>query len=141
MDSLDEVGDEDSPFINRYMQRVIDMDIVTTDAEAFIIVKIPYFSFIGFVGKQSDEKLWSGGELGKHDVLLTGEYTAPSYYWEHIKKKCEVSHKMYDGISSKQWDKIDKARIDNSNNSHKIHSCKAIKDDIRLFGDRAHRQK
>ena len=141
MDSLIEVGEDDYPFINRYVQRVLDMDIVTTDVEAFVIVKIPYLSFIGFIGRQSDEKCWSGGELGKHNLLLTGEYTAPSYYWEHIKKKCVISHKMYDGISNKQRNKIDKARANNSNNPNRVASRKAIKDDIRLFGNNAHRQK
>ena len=140
MDSLEEVSEDDHPFVNRYLQRVIDMDVVTVDVEPFVTVKFPYFSLVGFIGSRPDEQTWLGGKLGQHAALLTGEYSIPRYYWDYILEKCEVSHSMFDGVSKKQWNKINKARLENQNNPNMHASHKAVQDDIRLFGSRASRK-
>lgn len=133
-EELSEAHEDGHVFINRYLQRAIEIDLISSDEEEFVYVKFPYFILIGFFGEQGKEKNWKGAEVHKKGELKPSCYYMPRYFWSLIKRKCDTVVKMRHSYSARQISKIYKTIEQNPAQYDGSLAKNAFKKDFELFG-------
>jgi hypothetical protein len=120
--------------INRYLMRVIDMDVVRGKNVAYVYSKLGRFIILGFFNLVVP-KQWKGTKVhGNEGFLEPRDYTLPAQFAEYVFSQAIRLSELNAQISSRQ-----KARIDDSfrKNIDKVADSDALvamNEDVRLFG-------
>ena len=121
--------------INRYIARSIDTDIACNSKQAFVYVKLPYILNIGFI-ELSNKNHWRNTKIKtKKGILGTSKYVIPKVFGEYLIDRANKAKVVYDKISEKQKNKIEKTYKKNIEKLGKSKTFEAMTADVRLFGE------
>jgi hypothetical protein len=114
--------------------RCIDIDLIASESQALVYVKIPYYIFIG--GIQFDLKQWVNTTIQPGKVILGGnKYTVPQSFGDYIFDKAKRFGDILKNISENQKSKIEKAILNDLDRLSTSETFRAMHADVRLFGN------
>lgn len=125
-----------SNYINRYISRAIQIDVVFGQETAIVYVKIPSFLILGFVTINGSSKLRStrvqvnGGKIEPKEITIISEL------WEYIQEKANVCLELKSSLSNGQKRIIEEAYRKKLDEVPATETFKALQRDVDLFGER-----
>ncbi len=120
--------------INRYLLRSVDIDVVSSKAEAFVYVKLPHMVLTGFIHFLPRRK-WLGTKIHvKRGTVGREQPEIPGEVGRFIEEKARRMQSIQSTISEKQKEKIDRAARKDFLRPDKSRSLEALEADFRLFG-------
>jgi hypothetical protein len=124
-----------SPNIHRYLQRSIDIDVITNDSFFIVYTKLPSILLIGYIGLNETGK-WRETRVHVKEGMLSqvGGGCFPIELWNYIKMRADMVMELKNSISDTQVKLIDKTLLNNTNRTVKSDTWKALERDILLFG-------
>lgn len=138
LDALEHVSGGDwSPFLNRYILRTVDLDVVAWDDCAMVYAKMGRILLFGFLTGQ-ERRHWvetrlhvRGGQIGAK------RYKVPLFVLKYINEMAEKSAKALASLSPRQNEKVERTFIENAVAVRESDLARAMRQDIRLFGRQA----
>lgn len=119
--------------INRYLLRNIDLDLLASNNQAFVYIKIPYFIFIG--GIQIKPEQWRNTMLHVHKGSLGVKHiVVPQSFGDYLIERAARVAKIQKSMSEKQRTKIEDNIKNNIENLAESETFKAFNSDVELFG-------
>lgn len=95
-----------SPYMNRYLLRTIDMDVICSEKSAFIYTKMGRIALFGVIN-DPNINYWKGTKMHvKHGVLGNTNCRLPMNIYEYINDRSNKVAQSLAGISTKQRSKI-----------------------------------
>jgi len=126
-----------SPNINRYLMRMIDMDLCRGANTNFVYSKLGRFVILGFI-REDRPSQWQGGKVHvKTGRIEPRKYTMPRPFFEYLNSKARSAAELQSGISPRQVEKIDQAFRANIDRYIGSDEFVAMQNDVRMFGDAA----
>ncbi len=128
-------GFELPPTINRYILRVVDIDIVALgENESFVYVKMCKLLLFGFI-EINRKDIWKGTKLRVNKGNLRSlKYQVPVWLNEYIGQRATIVHEVQAGMSQRQHEKIGDAYRENIESLESSEIMKALEQDYILFG-------
>lgn len=130
----------ESANINRYLTRVIQMDLCRDSASLFTFAKLGRFAIFGIV-HEARQQGWKGtqiqanaGQIGPRD------YTLPGSLWPYLNDKARLTRGALESISDRQRAKIDESFRANVDRFAGSDSFRAMEADVGMFGSAAFRR-
>jgi hypothetical protein len=122
------------PNFNRYMMRVIDMDIVRSTTSILTYAKLGRFVIIGSV-RDPNAALWRGTRVDvAQGVVGPSEYHIPESLIEYMNDKAKVIRQRMTDVSPAQRKKMDEAFRANVDRFSKSDAFRALNADVEMFG-------
>ena len=128
-----------SPYMNRYLLRTVDMDVISSKKTALVYSKMGRIAIFGVI--QSDMNDWKGTKINLKTGFLGNNYQIPINIYHYINDRSNKAAQSLAGISPKQHSKIDrmlkkelKERPTDLANSEPF---TAMVHDVKLSGDEA----
>lgn len=122
------------PNINRYLMRVIDMDVVHGGNVAFVYSKFGRFIILGFA-RLDHPKQWVGTKVhATEGILEPRKYTMPRQLIEYLSSKARRMAELDVEVSDRQRAKIDQGFRENIDRLAGSDQMRALNEDVRLFG-------
>jgi hypothetical protein len=126
-----------SPNINRYLMRMVDMDLCRGEETNFVYSKLGRFVILGFIRLDRPSQ-WQGTKVHvKTGRIAPRKYTMPKQFFRYLNSKARCAAELQSGISPRQGQKIDRAFRANIDNYIGSDEFIAMENDIRMFGDSA----
>lgn len=120
--------------INRYLLRSIDIDLIASESQALVYIKIPYFIFIG--GIQFDPNQWINTKIKTNKGMLgNNKYTIPQSFGDYIIDKAKRVSDIQKKMSKRQKSKIEELILNDLDRVSKSEMFKAMHADVELFGN------
>lgn len=127
-----------SPFMNRYIARAMDMDLLISDHSVFTYAKMGRLVLIGFVVPPYNPTAWEGtkirltkGQLGSSKMVL------PKSLLSWINDRSNRTASMLAGISTSQQEKIRKTFINKPDETVRSDLFEAMNFDLMHSGKKA----
>jgi len=137
---LDRIGDSTNelvPFINRYIMRAVQADIIRGDQSILTFVKLGRFVILGFV-YEPNPKRWRGTEVHPvQGVVRPRHYHLPAGLIEYFKENAQHGQDLLAGLSERQRKKIETSRRANMDAYAGSDAFMALHADVEMFGDDA----
>ncbi len=91
-----------SPYINRYVLRTIDMDVVVSPKSFFVYTKLSRVILVGFL-RQPNLRFWRGGKIHvRKGIVGSAGYGVPTEFLEYINDKANHAGEAFSNLSPKQ---------------------------------------
>lgn len=140
VESISGVGIRWSPFINRYLTRTIDMDVVAFDHSAIVYSKLGRLLLVGFIAGEQ-RSCWKDTRIHVREGGFGGvkQYRVPSSLIHFINSKANKTAGTLASMSPKQNDIIQQAILKKAASGELFDTeiFEAIKRDAVLFGKEA----
>ena len=123
-----------SPFLNRYLLRTIDLDVVAWDHCAMVYTKMGRIILFGFLTGQ-ERRNWVGTRLHvRKGQIGAKHYKVPPYALAQINDMAEISANTLASLSPRQQRKVQEEMLENVDQVRGSEVTKALRQDILLFG-------
>ncbi|HBD7399452.1 hypothetical protein [Legionella longbeachae] len=120
--------------IHRYLQRSVEIDVMSNSNIAFVYTKLPGLLLIGYINL-SDSKPWRNTRICVHNGrIMSMKYNFPTELWQIIKQKANNAQQLQNSISKKQQEKINKDFSKNIQEAKKSETIHTLCKDINVFG-------
>ncbi len=139
MDLIENHNDPNMPAnINSYILRSVDMDVVWFEKRAFVYTKMCRIIIIGFIDETRPNH-WKETKIHVHKGIVgeTLQYKIPGDFIGYLKDRANKVRSSLEGISEKQWDRIDQAYSKDMDRAMDSETFKATDQDVKMFGDKA----
>lgn len=139
MDLIENHNDPNMPTnINSYILRSVDMDVAWFKKRAFVYSKMCRIIILGFIDEAQPNN-WKGTKIHVHKGIVgeTLEYRIPGNFIAYLKGRASKVRSSHEGISEKQWDKIEQTYSKNMDRAMESETLKATDQDVKMFGDKA----
>jgi hypothetical protein len=94
------------PNFNRYMLRIVELQPIRTDGNAFIYVKMCRVMIFGFI-QETEKKVWNGTKLHvRNGQVGSRNFTMPNLLLKYFKQRASVVAKMEKNLSPRQHERI-----------------------------------
>ena len=124
------------PNLNRYLLRGIEMDWACAPDSAFVLSKMGPFVVLGFIDMDSSE--WKGTRVKVNGARIEPHsITLPHRFGVFLGNRAEKYDKVYDSLSPRQKEKIDKALQADPGRFFRSGTAAALQHDIDTFGQAA----
>jgi hypothetical protein len=125
------------PFINRYLMRAVQMDILRGQRCIFALSKLGRFVIVGIIHEPNPER-WRGTEVSPvHGVVRPRNYQLPSALVGYFTEKAQRSHELLSGLSERQQKRIDATFRANIERYAGSDAFMAMHADVEMFGETA----
>jgi len=127
-----------SPFMNRYLLRVVVADVVTGARTTFTYSKLCRVLILGFVDV-SDRRKWVGGKLNVKRGAVGGAigYEWPSGFFDYINESANAAGAALGSMSDRQTAKLTEVLMENIDSVAKSEVFRAMRKDVEFSGRRA----
>ena len=120
--------------MNRYILRIIDMNIATDGQNIFVYSKLGHFGILGFVNMRYPRQ-WEGTKVNlKQGYVEPKKYVLPTSFGDYLHMRARTVSEMERSISSKQVERIAADYTKDLDKSAKSETFKALHYDVELFG-------
>lgn len=124
-----------SPFINRYILRAVDMDLIRTSSNVLVYTKMCRLMLIGVVQLQST-KYWKGAKLRlRRGQFGSKEYQLPANFLAYLNSRANYVASSLAKLSPNQLQKVGQVFEKNPDEVADSEVFRAINQDFSLFGD------
>ncbi|HBD7441758.1 TPA: hypothetical protein ACT9IY_002886 [Legionella pneumophila] len=120
--------------INRYLQRAVEIDVISNGEVAFVYNKLPGLLSIGYINLSSSREWRKTRICVNQGQIMPMNYNFPAELWNIIQQKADNAQKLKNSISPAQQEKINKRILGNVDKSVQSETFKALESDIKLFG-------
>uniref|UniRef100_UPI0035B1D2EB hypothetical protein n=1 Tax=Hylemonella sp. TaxID=2066020 RepID=UPI0035B1D2EB len=134
LDVIEKGSRGDAPNINRYLTRMIQMDLCRGSSSIFTFAKLGRFIIFGMI--QPDSQRWigtkvnaNGGEIGPRS------YQLPRALWDYMNQKARDAAFALSSVSERQQSKIDESFRKNIDGFIGSDAFRAMDADVSTFGD------
>ncbi len=125
------------PTMNRYLQRTFEIDIVESQVDAFVYVKIPSIIFIGQIEPESPAE-WKGTQIRLNAGSFGGGiYESPRGFENYLYERAEAAARLQSQVSKPQRKKISEAVARDPARVRASQSVRAFERDLEVFGPAA----
>jgi hypothetical protein len=126
-----------SPFMNRYLTRSFQFDILTSEDSIIVYTKLCRLLLFGFV-KEKNSNIWQGTKIkvNKGDISPRN-YKVPGGIFHYLNDEANKAHVMLESMSNKQKEIIDKFRDENIEKYVNSDVYRAMERDIYFSGSSA----
>jgi hypothetical protein len=125
------------PNMNRFLVRGTHINLaISEDLPAFMFTKMGRMSLFGFIEIKKPRR-WSGTKIHVRDGYIGGNIVVPSELFDYLVERATIERNKMQNLSPKQKELIADTLRRNSERAAASETYKAIKDDLRLFGDGA----
>ncbi|MBI2470715.1 MAG: hypothetical protein HYV59_05660 [Planctomycetes bacterium] len=139
MDLIENHNDPNMPTnINSYILRSVDMDVVWFKKRAFVYSKMCRVIILGFIDEDRPN-YWEGTKIHVHKGIVgeTLRYRIPENFIAYLKDRTNKVRSSLEGISEKQWDRIEQTYSKDMDRAMASETLKATYQDVKMFGDKA----
>lgn len=136
-DIIESSSGGESPNINRYLTRTIQMDLCTNSTQTFTFAKLGPIAIFGTIRQRSTP--WKGTRIQANQGTVGGrrQYVLPGALWPYLNAKARESAAAMAGISKKQREVIDQNLRKNADAFVGSAAFRAMQADIEKFGNEA----
>lgn len=126
-----------SPFMNRYLTRSFQFDILTSEDCIIVYTKLCRLLLFGFI-KEKNSSIWQGTKIkvNKGDISPR-TYRVPEGIFHYLNDKANEAHSMLESMSDKQKEIIDKHRDENIDKFIDSDVYRALERDVYFSGGSA----
>jgi len=117
--------------INRYLRRVVEIDVVVSDKTAFTYAKLGPLILIGLIA-YPDLFHWEGTKISSAGVFPSKDFSASSQLQDYIFSRCNRFAELEAGISERQLQKIKVSYEQNMDELEQSDTYKALLLDLEL---------
>lgn len=122
-------------YINQYILRAVDMDIVMRERTIAVYWKLPRFVVLGLVVNTEPRSSWGGTRAAvKRGKIRPRSYGFPRTIFNHVMDQAQKAYDITKGLSSRQQELISKAMLNDIERARASESTKALIRDIEFFG-------
>lgn len=121
--------------INRYLLRIVAMDIVGNTKNLFIYTKLPSFMLFGFINVDNPKEMRSSRISLKYGRLSPRDYRWPDGFIDYVVEKSKEITELSGKISEKQQEKIEEFIKNNPDKAADSKQFEAFLHDYEMFGD------
>lgn len=126
-----------SPFMNRYILRTVDIDVIRSENSACVYTKMCKLVLFGFIQPPSP-RIWKGTKLHvKHGAIGSTHYVVPENILEYFNHRASMAGKALAKISQKQADKINNIILDQIDEVSYSEVFRAMSRDVAFSGKKA----
>lgn len=126
-----------SPYINRYLVRAVDMDLLCAEGVTLTYTKLGRLAIFGFI-QMKDRSKWRGTKIHvKKGKVGNSTYYIPQYLLRYLSGRADQIAVAYGALSEKQNTKVTEAILKNPEKAANSEIFKAVARDVALFGQRA----
>ncbi|CAN7757797.1 hypothetical protein LJR130_006949 [Variovorax sp. LjRoot130] len=128
--------DSAAPNINRYLTRMIQMDLCHGRTSIFTFAKLGRFAIFGTV--RPDTQRWRGAAVASNEGWVgPRDYELPGALWGYLTDKALAAGAALAGVTEKQQAKIDGAFAKNVDAFASSDAFRAMQADVEMFGEDA----
>ncbi|VEG89920.1 Uncharacterised protein [Legionella spiritensis] len=120
--------------INRYLQRAVEIDVISNGEVAFVYNKLPGLLNIGYINIGNSREWRKTRVCVIQGQIMPMNYNFPAELWNIIQQKADNAQKLKNSISPAQQEKINKRILGNVDKAVQSETFKALESDIKLFG-------
>lgn len=129
--------DSAAPNINRYLTRMIQMDLCRGQHSIFTFAKLGRFAIFGFVRPDAKQR-WKGANVASNEGWVgPRDYELPSALWEFMNEKARAAKAAMAGVTEKQQAKIEESFAKNIDDYAGSDAFRAMQADVEMFGSDA----
>jgi hypothetical protein len=137
LDGASETTVELEPNINRYMMRVIDIDLLRGPRSILTFAKLGRFIIIGAV-RDSNAAVWRGTKVDPaQGIVGPREYHVPESLIEYLNHKAKSVRERMTDVSAVQRKRMDDAFRANADRFLTSDAFRAMNADVEMFGEDA----
>jgi hypothetical protein len=118
---------------NRYLCRSLDIDVVGSQAQAFVFCKPGPMCFLGFISP-AKPGVWEGTKIESGGGIFTGKSGVPSTFGDYLSGQAEKTSIAQDKLSERQREVIQRAIEKDLDRVARSDSFAALDADVRLSG-------
>ena len=123
-----------SPFLNRYLIRGTQMDVIASEHSAFVYSKLGRVLIFGFI-KEPCRSKWKGTKIfGIEGTIKSRGNSIPQYIGKYLNEKAEFSRAKYNSMSLKQDKMVSEIQKKNLNRIAELEIFRAMQLDVELSG-------
>ncbi len=121
--------------INRYILRIIAMDIIGNTNNLFIFTKLPSFMLVGFIDVEKPNLMRSSRVALKTGKLSPRDYRWPDGFIDYIVEKANEVSEVSNSMNPDQQQKIEAFIKNNPEKAANSKQLEAFLHDYGMFGD------
>ena len=122
-----------SPYINRYLMRTIEFDLVMSTVSVFVYTKLSRMVLIGFI-QMPDTEEWKGGNLRLNNgVIGRKHYLVPSEFLDYLSDRADHSWEKLSNLSPSQSQKVTQMLVKKGEAFLESEAFQAVAHDERLI--------
>lgn len=126
-----------SPYMNRYLVRAIDTDLLCADGVTVTYTKLGRLAIFGFI-QMEDRNKWRGTKIHlKRGKIGSAACYIPQYLLQYLSDRADHIAASIGAISEKQSTKITEAIVKDPAKAVSSEVVQAVARDVTLFGNRA----
>lgn len=130
-----------SPYMNRYLVRSIDMDLLCANGVTVTYTKLGRLAIFGFI-QMKDRSKWKGTKIHlKKGKVGSTTYYIPQYLLRYLSDRANQIAASFGAISEKQSAKVTEAIMKDPDKAVSSEVFRAVARDVTLFGNRAFGEK
>lgn len=120
--------------IHRYLQRSIEIDVLTYDEISLVYTKLPCILIIGYISLNCSGRFRCSRVCTKSGKLAPSKYNFPKELCEAICDKAKASKNLLNSISETQKNKINKSYLENIQKVVDSETIKSFNRDMQITG-------
>jgi len=126
-----------APNMNRYLMRVVQMDLCRAPKRAFTFSKLGRFIILGFIHEPNLQQ-WQGPKVHANEGFVRPRrYVLPRAFGAYLNEKARSTSKALDSVSDRQQAKIDETLLSKADLYVRSDALAAMQADIEMFGSEA----
>ncbi len=131
-------GPKISSYLNRYLLRTIDVDVISTSDSTYVYIKMCRLILFGRIEEKYPRK-WKGMQLHlrKGDIRPRTYYCAPGWVADYLSRKADETKNALESVSPKQQAIIDTAFHKNVDAIAQSETFRAMQSDVAHSGKEA----
>jgi hypothetical protein len=119
--------------INRYLLRHVEMDLPSSNNQAFTFAKLGPLLIFGFI--QAPRFRWHGTKVQlRSGAFGPRDYGLPTDLWNYLEARARKNASIYRRMSEAQHDKIEADAFRNTDRFRRSKTFEAMRADERMFG-------
>lgn len=136
LDIIEKGSRDDAPNINRYLSRMIQMDLCRGSSSIFTYAKLGRFVIFGIV--RPDAQQWVGTKINANEGSIgPRSYQLPRALWDYMNQKAREAASALSSVSETQQSKIDQSFRKSIDSFIGSDAFRAMEADVSMFGDAA----
>jgi ribosomal protein S18 len=126
--------DSAAPNINRYLARMIQMDLCRGRHSIFKFANLGRFAIFGFVRPDAKQR-WKVANVASNESWVgPRDYELPGALWEFMNDKARAASAAMAGVTDKQQAKIEQSFAKNIDDYAGSDAFRAMQADVEMFG-------
>lgn len=119
--------------MNRYLARVVEMDVASSPSSVFVFVKLCKLVFVGFVQMKHPEE-WINTRVETTGIIEPGNFGLPTMFGTFLADHAKHMNDLQAQISKKQMARIQESLVADAERAANSGSFEAMTYDVAMFG-------